>query len=131
MNIKYIGLFVLCLSLVNPVKAEWNNENCTSRGGTIVNVNSRSFCQSGRAMNWWSANIWCSKHGGHLPSYADLCPGAANSVCGTRRWPDNIWVKETYIDPGSHAIRPYHVYGNGGGVTLATVTDSRNVVCEQ
>ena len=54
--------------------AEWNDTNCTNRGGTIVSGTSGdTFCYSKRAMNWWSANVWCQKHGGVLSDYQTAC----------------------------------------------------------
>ena len=73
---KYIILLLsLCVAL--PVYAEWTTENCTNRGGYIATgeLNGKSFCVSKVKMNWWSANVWCQKHGGQLASATHVCPG--------------------------------------------------------
>ena len=68
---------VLAYLLLTPsVHAEWNETNCTNRGGSIITgQNSIQFCASKVPMNWWSANVWCQKHGGQLAESADICPG--------------------------------------------------------
>ena len=72
-------------------------DNCTAYGGTIItansygndkgglcndpnnpeltnNCNGKSFCLSGKTMNWWSSFTWCEAVGGKLASFEAMCP---------------------------------------------------------
>lgn len=33
-------------------------------------------------MNWWSAFTWCESIGGHLASFASMCPGVQTNTNG-------------------------------------------------
>ena len=74
---KYIGLLILGLSLSCPVWAEWTAENCTKRGGRILQ--NGDYCASTQTMNWWSAHAWCKSHEGHLASILEACLFATNT----------------------------------------------------
>ena len=79
--------------------------NCTNNGGTIItansygndkgglcndpnnpnltnNCNGKRFCKGGNTMNWWSSFTWCEAIGGHLASFATVCPGAQTHTSG-------------------------------------------------
>ena len=97
---KYIMIFVLEISVVSTaMAATWTKENCTDRGGTVVSITGGTFCRSNITMNWWSANVWCQKHGGKLAGIADLCPGTAPAA--GQNCPDlfscywNVWSSDT------------------------------------
>ena len=72
---QYILLILFGVIAISPAFAtNWNDDNCTNRDGTIVTANDGTkFCRSNNIMNWWSANVWCQKHGGVLTDYKKFC----------------------------------------------------------
>ena len=78
---KYIGLFILGLMGVSAYATAWDDNNCTNRGGIIATAkNGDTFCRSKVQMNWYSASVWCQKHGGALANNSKACFGTALSV---------------------------------------------------
>ena len=80
---KYFVVSIICSLLYgsNTFAIDWNSANCTNRGGVISSgIISGTFCRSTVKMNWWSANVWCQKHGGTLATLAVACPGTPISV---------------------------------------------------
>jgi len=100
---KYLTLIVLALTAEVAHADFW--DNCTAYGGTIItansygndkgglcndpndssvtnNCNGKKFCKGGNTMNWWSSFTWCEAIGGHLASFATVCPGAQTHTSG-------------------------------------------------
>ena len=92
---KYLSLIILEIIFAEPVLAtDWNDSNCTNRGGIIQDINGYKFCGGKNTMNWWSANIWCQKHGGQLAHITTACGFAApfeNAACVNKSLP-NYWT---------------------------------------
>ena len=57
------------------------NKNCLKSG--VNYCNGKTFCQSNRTMNWWSAVLWCRANGRELAHFSDACPNwsADNNTC--------------------------------------------------
>ena len=95
---KYIGLIIFAFAMsAAPIHdTTWTKENCTNRGGHIVyGKTSGTFCQSGATMNWWSANVWCQKHGGKLATVFSACLFEApftNALC------PNLGIGQSWLE---------------------------------
>ena len=107
--------------------AGWTNDNCVKRGGEIIteSINGMRFCRSNIGMNWASAHSWCQKHGGHMASMSNVCPGTSqkNGICSNQLGRDN-WFRETRVNATTGSIAPGHSSYNGyridfGGTTIA------------
>ena len=109
--LKYLGFMVLGLWMVSA-EAGWTDENCTNRGGDIITepTNNVKFCRSKKGMNWASAHSWCQKHGGHMASVANLCPGtplSAQEACDG--YGADAWFKETCVNTTTGIMYPWHL----------------------
>ena len=138
-----VTAMVLAYLLLTPsVHAEWNETNCTNRGGTIVTGvnNNMKFCRSNVAMNWVSANVWCQKHGGQLADAKDACPGSDFS--GKARCPnlpqagvmggDNKnWLRNTTLNSTSGSMEAWNIRMWGGSNFISLpLTTLANAICE-
>ena len=141
---KYIAL-LLSFYVTSPVYAEWTTANCTNRGGDIVTgvKNGITFCTSKVIMNWWSANVWCQKHGGQLANIEHICPGAFPAVESSASCPNvnqgdlfttnsarYFWLNNTSVEEG--VVRARTIYRGANAVsTQWQVSSSLNfAVCE-
>ena len=141
---KYIGLLILGLSLSSPAFAEWDTSTCTNRGGKIVtgSSNNQKFCRSNAKMNWWSANVWCQKHGGQLADIANACPGASlswGSSCDNIPYsldgiPDGNfgWLKHTQLTETAGEAWSVSKHGGWGvGLVRRSFEVAAYALCEQ
>ena len=129
---KYIGLIALTLLSINAYATTWTTENCTNRGGTIIEAtNGAPFCLSNVAMNWWSANAWCHHHGGMLAKLTTICPGtplSSGASCPNVQAYNEVYLGAALVT-GSGQIKPAHS-GANGGIWFEDITGRRQALCE-
>ena len=72
-------LFLMCLVGFLTVTSAY--AKCD--GGTEVkNSVGTVFCQSTKAMNWWSAAAWCKANELHLATVYEMCPSWGGRTTG-------------------------------------------------
>ena len=130
---KYIGLIAFWLILSTQAHTtEWTAENCTNRGGIILSGNlNGTFCASNTDMNWWSANVWCQRHGGQLADVSNACPGTPlNDKAACANFSANgahpLWVKYSWLTnmQDTSTMSAWAIRWSGNPTTLGTKTVS-------
>ena len=131
---KYIGLIGLGIILsTQSVATTWTAANCTNRAGSIIEAaDGKLFCVSNVDVNWYSANVWCEKHGGKLSSYQNACNLAAPYVAA--KCPNlqgRVAGGDYYFADVSSGIKPYH-YNQGFSNNLYTgpFNNRHRALCE-
>jgi len=153
---KKIIVFLMCVFAVTSVHAAFNANECTASGGTVITRNvygatgapttcvrengkdtcpatTKTFCKSGRTMNWWTAFNWCASIGGSLASFSAMCPDvptASNNVTGAcpgLQGKGDSWVWSSlgygsnaavFVDLSSGAVNYYYRYNYGSYFAL-------------
>ena len=142
---KYTGLMLMGLMISTQAFATWDDNNCTNRGGVISTGRiSGTFCRSTKKMNWWSANVWCQKHGGRLASLKSACPGVPQNdqeSC-TANLLQNIsktagafashWLSDTLVLNNNEDLQAWVVQGNSAEtrIALSSFSQTGYAFCE-
>ena len=78
---RKIIVFLMCVFAV-ATSAMATEPTCN--GGTPITANDgTTFCESNKAMNWWSAFTWCESQGRKLADFTKMCGDVSQSPAGT------------------------------------------------
>lgn len=130
-NKKYIGLVIFSLILstqcmaydvcteVYGVEVSTSNRNAAASeqcSSHPEQCNTKTFCRSYAAMNWWTAQTWCKSIGGTLAKFESLCPNTPKNVDSNNKLCFNmkgaqtisnwsVWVSDPYGNTQALGIR--------------------------
>ena len=128
---KKLIVFLMCVFAVTSVMAA----EPTCNGGSIVTANNgTTFCESNKAMNWWSAFTWCESQGRKLADFTKMCGDVSQSPSNTegdcpnlQGIGDNQWAWSSLAFGSYYA---FIVNISSGAVGNGTRNNSALALCE-